>query len=241
MKLKEFNIKLDIVRNRIIDGIEVVQGDYGTNVFNIFIVEDLVQYDLTGLTVEIAFAKPDGTSVVQDTTTGITIENPTEGKIKCILRTNTIAVEGKVLAEVRILESGKVLTTSTFMFSVRRSIITNDTIKSTNEFPLLQRLTDGVEGIIATESARVTSEQTRKTDESNRVQAENARVLAEQQRATTFAGYENRVSTVETDLTQHKLDYMPHRFQDLKTGKKYKYGFQISAEGNPQTIYEEVL
>ena len=42
-------------------------------------------------------------------------------------------------------------------------------------------------------------------------------------------------------IQSHKLAIMPHQFQDLLTGKTYKYGFQLSAEGNPQTIYEEVV
>ena len=45
----------------------------------------------------------------------------------------------------------------------------------------------------------------------------------------------------DNKLTQHKLDYMPHRFQDLKNGKIYKFGFQINEEGNPQIIFEEVI
>lgn len=134
MKLKEFNIKLDIMRNRIIDGIEVVQGDYGTNIFNIDVFADSQPYDFTGLTAEIAFAKPDGTTVVQDNTT-------MEGnRITCILNTNTTSVAGLVHAQVRILEGTKVLTTADFNFTVRRSIVNDDTVKSTNEFPILQKL-----------------------------------------------------------------------------------------------------
>lgn len=34
---------------------------------------------------------------------------------------------------------------------------------------------------------------------------------------------------------------MPHIFKDLKTNKTYRYGFQISAGGNPQLISEEVI
>jgi hypothetical protein len=42
-------------------------------------------------------------------------------------------------------------------------------------------------------------------------------------------------------VVKHKLDYMPHRFQDIKNNKIYNFGFQLSAEGNPQIIYEEVI
>lgn len=51
----------------------------------------------------------------------------------------------------------------------------------------------------------------------------------------------SKIKKVKEDLTKHKLDYMPHRFQDLKNDKIYKFGFQINEEGNPQIIYEEVM
>jgi len=43
------------------------------------------------------------------------------------------------------------------------------------------------------------------------------------------------------DIEVHKEASMPHIFHNLKTDKTYRYGFQISAEGNPQTIYEEIV
>ena len=51
----------------------------------------------------------------------------------------------------------------------------------------------------------------------------------------------SKIKKVKEELTQHKLDYMPHRFQDLKNGKIYKFGFQVSVDGKPQIIYEEVV
>ena len=49
------------------------------------------------------------------------------------------------------------------------------------------------------------------------------------------------------DLEQHKADYlshledtMPHEMIDFQNDKIYKYGFQISEDGNPQIIFEEV-
>ena len=52
---------------------------------------------------------------------------------------------------------------------------------------------------------------------------------------------EEAVNEVGVGLDEHKSAIMPHIFQDLSTGKKYRYGFQLSAEGNPQTISEEIL
>jgi len=51
----------------------------------------------------------------------------------------------------------------------------------------------------------------------------------------------SKIKKVEEELAEHKQDYMPHRFQDIKNNKIYKFGFQLSAEGNPQIIFEEVI
>ncbi len=48
------------------------------------------------------------------------------------------------------------------------------------------------------------------------------------------------LSQVKTDYLAHTKNIMPHEFQDLKNDKTYKYGFQISEEGNPQLIFKEV-
>ena len=56
------------------------------------------------------------------------------------------------------------------------------------------------------------------------------------------------LDVVQQELTQHKLDYvdhltatMPHQFKDLKNDKTYNFGFQLSGEGKPQIIYDEVI
>lgn len=140
MQLKEFNIIVDIKRNKEIDNIEVVQKDYESNIFNITILNDLNPYNLEGLNVEIAFAKPDGTTVLQDEENRVVITNASEGELYCILNANTIAAAGKVLAEVRILQDLKVLTTASFNFYVRKAIVNDETVESTNELPILNSL-----------------------------------------------------------------------------------------------------
>lgn len=423
MQLKEFDIILDIKRSIKNEYIEVVRGDYGTNVLNIQLQNGLNNYDLTNTKTEIVFAKPDGTTVIQDENNGVAVVNATEGRMTCTLNTNTIAAAGKVVAEVRVLSDidDMLLTSTRFDFFVRRAIFGDDTIKSTNEWPLLKKLLEVSEseelreteelirqsneeeriqneqtredneeqrivketerGVaestrinsenerIANEEVRRTNEQNRQSNEvtrieeesirqsnevtrnenedirisqeesrvlaeesresnetirqqneneresnevirvsnederelneSNRVSAETDRVQAEitrqegynqaidnfstdstqaindfntqgQQKINDFvteterveAIYPTRLTNVENDLAEHKLDYevtqeeleevkddlaehkldyMAHRFRDLKNDKVYKFGFQVSSEGNPQIIYEEVI
>jgi len=49
------------------------------------------------------------------------------------------------------------------------------------------------------------------------------------------------VQEISAELVTHKTDTMPHKFEDLKNTVTYKFGFQLSAEGNPQIIFEEVV
>ena len=137
MQPKEFNILLDIKKQYKGDRFEVVQGDTNSNVLNITLVDGINPYNLTGTNVEIVFSKADGTTVQQ---TDNAIIDAVQGKIRCILKTNTIATPGKVLAEVRVLEGDNLLTSARFEFYVRKSLMTDDTIESTNEFPILTQL-----------------------------------------------------------------------------------------------------
>ena len=52
---------------------------------------------------------------------------------------------------------------------------------------------------------------------------------------------EGALQEVNLELITHKADTMPHKFEDLKNNVTYKFGFQLSAEGNPQIIFEEVV
>ena len=56
-----------------------------------------------------------------------------------------------------------------------------------------------------------------------------------------FASLKDRFEESEQDLAEHKLDYMPHRIQDLKNNKIYKYSLQMSEDGQPQIKFEEVI
>ena len=149
MELKKFNIQLDIKKRNYNEVFQVVQGDYETNVLEIQLLDDVVKYNLTDLSVEIAFRKADGTTVLQTSDTGVIITSTTEGKLECTLKTNTIAAIGRVIAEVRVLGANdKLLTSTTFDFIVRESLVNDETIESTNEFPVLGQLISTAEGLI---------------------------------------------------------------------------------------------
>ncbi len=147
MQLKEFNIMLDIKKHRKNEEIEIVQGDFDTNIINITLYDGLNVYSLDGLNIEIAFAKSDGTTVLQGAQDEVNPIAIAGNKIICTLKTNTIAAPGKVLAEVRILDGDRLLTSTRFEFYVRKAIVNDETIESTNEFPALQQMIKDVEVI----------------------------------------------------------------------------------------------
>ncbi len=229
MQLKEFDIILDIKKYNKIDYFEVVQGDLNSNVLNITLVDGLNPYDLSGANVEIVFAKPDGTTVIQDNSNGVVIIDELEGKIQCTLNTNTIASPGQVNAEVRVLKGGEILLTSArFDFYVRKPLITDDTIESTNEFPILNLLITITEGLI------------QQVEQIEKQVPEN--VVDELNNLSVLAGQlQSELSDLEADVNSHKAENMPHQFINHKENKTYKFGFQVSVDGKPQIIYEEVV
>lgn len=145
MKIKEFDIILNIKEPTNQEEFEVVQGDSGSNLLRVTLIDGLEQYDLTGTNVEIVFRKADGTTVQQ---TDTSIISRTGGRFQVILKTNTIACPGPVTAEVRILEEEILLTSTRFGFFVRKSLVDDDTIESTNEFPILTQLVNDTKEII---------------------------------------------------------------------------------------------
>ncbi len=56
--------------------------------------------------------------------------------------------------------------------------------------------------------------------------------------------HSGNMTKIDVALNTHKeklASPMTLNVNDLQTGKKYKAGIQISAEGKPQFIYEEVV
>ena len=187
MQLKEFNILLDIKKHSKVDYFEVVQGDSFSNVLNISLVDGLKQYDLTGTNVEIIFSKGDGTTVQQ---LDPIIMNELQGKIQCTLKTNTIAIPGSVKAEVRVTENETLLTSTNFSFYVRKSLINDETIVSTNEFPILTQLVNQTQGLISTTEGLI--------NQVGQIEGQvPANVVAD-------------LNKVQTDLLSHKADFMSH-------------------------------
>ncbi|MEX0417933.1 BppU family phage baseplate upper protein, partial [Bacillus sp. C30] len=79
----------------------------------------------------ISFKKPDGTRVFQDNCQPV---NVLKGKYQIVLKTQTLASIGNVLAQVHITENDRIIDTQQFVFVVKESLASDEAIESTNEF-----------------------------------------------------------------------------------------------------------
>ena len=132
---KIFQIDLDIKnpQNKSVPPLEVVSGDTGTNILNINLLEDFKSVNASGNTAVITFVKSDGTTVFQN----LSVVNATKGQYTCTLSSQTIAAPGRVKAEVSLYEGTKRLTSVRFEFNVRKALLDDGTVESSNEFSAL--------------------------------------------------------------------------------------------------------
>lgn len=142
MKLKEFDFSLDIKRHKRTEDIILVQNDRQTTKFNINLMDGNHAF-LIGENAEISivFQKSDDTYIEQECEF---IGN----KVSVILVDQVLTKSGKVIAEIIIRSDNQVLTTTSFDFHVRKNILNDNAIESTNEIGILNKLIDTVKELI---------------------------------------------------------------------------------------------
>lgn len=135
--------------------IRFYQNDLNSAKLLINVTHDKVVTDFSSATsVQIAFLKPDCKRVFQD----VQNVNQMQGKYYVVLSTQTLIAYGNVIAQLRFtFPNNKVIETCKFAFTVDKSIMSDDAMKSTNEFPVIQKAIDAgkklegvdINGIIA--------------------------------------------------------------------------------------------
>ncbi|MDX5975279.1 BppU family phage baseplate upper protein [Bacillus cereus group sp. BfR-BA-00287] len=113
------------------------QNDLNSAKLLINVTHDKVVTDFSTATkVQIAFLKPDGKRVFQD----VQNLNQMQGKYYVVLSTQTLIAYGNVVAQLRLtFPDNKVIETCKFVFAVDESIMSDEAMKSTNEFPVIQK------------------------------------------------------------------------------------------------------
>lgn len=180
MAEKVFNLRVDTKKHSPVNEFEVVQFDVDGNKLIILLTEDGKVVDPTGHYVEIKFDKPDGTQVVQEGSTGVSV---VDKKIVCLLGINTIAAVGEVKVGIRLNKDGSTVTSGSFSFYVRKTLISNEEIESQDDFPLITNI--------------LYEEQLRKDAENTRAYNEQERILAEEDRIELYETIQNKLDNGE--------------------------------------------
>ncbi|QUI24866.1 BppU family phage baseplate upper protein [Vallitalea pronyensis] len=129
--VKNYPIVLDLKETFIGELFEVVSQDTESNIFNITIVDNTNNVDLTGHTAKAKFTDSKGSVYEQD----CTITDAVNGLITVVLALDTISVEGITTAEISLHIGNVKATSGLFKFKVRNSMENGETIVPTNLLP----------------------------------------------------------------------------------------------------------
>lgn len=125
-------IKLDLNR-RLYDKIIAKQGDTKSRFLLFQLLDGSIAFNLTNRSVRAYMVKPDGKEIFND----LIINNYSLGYCTLELTNQVLAVEGTVKIELMVTEEDRKLTSSVFELEVIKSINSEKSIVSTNEFTAL--------------------------------------------------------------------------------------------------------
>ena len=125
----KLNIEID---QPITDKIVAVQEDARSRYLDVQLYDDGMYVDLTGQKVRIYMFKPDGTRIMNDGE----VTDPTSGRCQFELTTQALAACGVLETQIKVFteEETEVLSTQVFRIFVTKTLLTNETIESTNEY-----------------------------------------------------------------------------------------------------------
>ncbi|ACK87397.1 conserved hypothetical protein [Bacillus cereus AH820] len=143
MNNQTYEITIDTKKSHCHSNIEFSQNNLNISELIFNITEDEKEFPLKDTDkIIVYFRKPDKTVVFQDKE--VVLIDKAKGKIKVLLTTQTLAKSGDVHGEISIerVENGtkKRVSTYGFTFKVRSSIASNDSIESTNEFQVFDKI-----------------------------------------------------------------------------------------------------
>ncbi|WP_246882255.1 BppU family phage baseplate upper protein [Bacillus sp. WL1] len=143
MNNQTYEITIDTKKSHCHSNIEFSQHNLNISELIFNITEDEKEFPLKDTDkIIVYFRKPDKTVVFQDKE--VVLLDKEKGKIKVLLTTQTLAKSGDVNGEISIerVENGtkKRVSTYGFTFKVRSSIASNDSIESTNEFQVFDKI-----------------------------------------------------------------------------------------------------
>lgn len=130
------SVKLNLIPGAVLPVVNVSQYDV-QRTFQLAVYDGAASYDLTGKTVTIMGTKPDNHGFDYGTTDGVV---SVSGNTVTISTTQQMtAVGGHVMAELRIESGTTVIGTLNFIIDVEPSALSDDTIISDTEIPVIER------------------------------------------------------------------------------------------------------
>ena len=128
---KTYN-KLNIeINQKVTDIITAVQDDTNSRYLDVQLFDNGTPIDLTGQEVRIYLQKPDGTNIWNDGE----VTNATEGRCQFLLTTQTLAVCGVLETQISIWQNNEeILSTEVFKIFVTKSLRSDGSIESSNEY-----------------------------------------------------------------------------------------------------------
>ena len=137
---KGYIINLEMYESIIHTDILYIQGDSEVYPLEINLYKKKDHFNLTGKTATVTFTKVSGAVVVGT----CEIKEPIDGVLIYHFKGNEINEEGKVRALVQIYEGAKRLSFQEFVFFVKATKNTNESIKATDEYNVLTDLIEGI-------------------------------------------------------------------------------------------------
>ncbi|PEL80012.1 BppU family phage baseplate upper protein [Bacillus wiedmannii] len=138
MTFKTYEINVDLVNDAsTTNTIRFSQNDRNSAKLLLTITNKGAELDLSqAKSVRMSFKKPDGTRVFQN---DCQLINVLKGKYQILLKTQTLASVGNVIAQIHIEEEDRTIDTQKFLFVVNESLASDEAIESTNEFTIIQK------------------------------------------------------------------------------------------------------
>lgn len=130
--IKTYKKMLIEIDEPITDKVIAVQEDAESRYLDVQLFKSGVPFDLTGAKVRIYMDKPDGTKIMNDGE----IKDPTSGRCQFKLTTQALAACGNLRTQIKGFSETEeqILSTQIFDIKVTESLLTNETIESTNEY-----------------------------------------------------------------------------------------------------------
>jgi hypothetical protein len=135
---KRYAFDIDFLKRLSVPEMDITPLEYDTVYFDVNLLHDGQKVDLTGLHLEIAYLRPEGTVVVQDETNELEIVDAVNGIISIQVINSAFHNEGVVKFEFVLTDknTGERIVSAMNEFTVREGIYSEDALKTT-EIPLV--------------------------------------------------------------------------------------------------------